>query len=78
VITFSSFTSTCEKGQQRLAALELLRQMRQRRLEPKVNTYNSSIRSAVVGGAGTPPADAAEEARAECDHLQLCGRGDSS
>ena len=26
---------------------------------------------AVGGGAGAPPADAAEEARAECDHLQF-------
>jgi pentatricopeptide repeat protein len=78
VITFSSSISTCEKGQQWLAALELLRQMRQRRLEPKVITYNSSISSTVAGGVGTPLADAAEEARAECDHLQLCGRGGSS
>ena len=76
VITYNSLVSSRGKGQLWLVVLELLRQMQQRRLEPDVITLqfmHQFMRAgpAVACSSGAPSADAAEEARAGCDHLQF-------
>jgi pentatricopeptide repeat domain-containing protein 1 len=43
VITYNASISACEKGEQWAAALGLLRQVHQQRIEPDVVTYNASI-----------------------------------
>ena len=49
VITYSAKIGACEKGQQWIEAVTLLREMQQRRKQANVTTYNPTISACEKG-----------------------------
>merc|ERR1719359_2313321 len=70
VITYNSTISACEKGQEWIMAMTLLREMQQWHMKPDVITYSSSI-SACEKGQQCMREGPAVDHEARRDHLQF-------